>query len=398
MLIKRQDVAKRKGIPSSSSKTDLHTSFATTSHNSVLDESSNDDFTLPNGPISPSTSFASDSIENTSSKLHVTKEKPCHLLKRTVSECHNGNPDVKSTSSQKPEFPHTPAAICPLQCIGENKNGLEDYDVASHAPRWKTLKVIDSNAERTHAIFINERSAGINDLRFPEFFNHDVRFVPGSSEQNIHRTIVISGLPINTSMKTLMNHIRGGAVFDAKLLDTLNITGAKTALVVFLDENAAFAYAEHANMQPITINNEVIQVSVVPTPTWPIPASLRKRINTLGYTRCFEVHNFPDEVSLETLKTKLGSLVLTTTHLESISIDENNVLELRFSSIGFAAHCSEMFTSKLHHRGCNLIWVPDPCAQPLDTLFQESIRPSASFEEDVVVPIVDIVDCSADTE
>lgn len=53
------------------------------------------------------------------------------------------------------------------------------------------------------------------------------------------------------------------------------------------------------------------------------------------------------------------------TALEAMSMDDNGVLGLRFSSIKQAENASVLFTKTARYRGCTVNFLPDPCAQPL---------------------------------
>lgn len=172
-------------------------------------------------------------------------------------------------------------------------------------------------------------------------------------------------------MKGLLDRVRGGMVVDVRLLDTATMTGGKTALVTFLHEHAAMAYEEFAQDHPLDFDGAVAQVTVINTPTWPIPMNLRKNIQGSNHTRCLEVQNFPRNVLPSALKQELAvSPVLKYTGLESMSMSGDGILGLRFSSVKFAAQASAMFGFKSRYRKCSVRFAPDPCAQPLETLLE----------------------------
>lgn len=259
-------------------------------------------------------------------------------------------------------------------------------------PRWSPETIFDSTQDRETAVLINKRSAqaGARDVPFQDFFKHGIRYVPRLYEQDVYRTVAIAGLPLSITMKALLEKVRGGMLVDAKLLDTAKITGSNTALVTFLHERSAMAFEDHAKRHPITVSKIVTRVAVVPTPTWPIPINLRTGIEEYGRTRCFEVHNIPRNISLPTLRQELtASPVMKSDSLECMRLGADRVLGLRFSSIIAAGQSSVLFSKTLRYRGCTVQCIPDPCAQPLETLLGQRTDISEVVEEDTPEPSFD---------
>lgn len=188
-------------------------------------------------------------------------------------------------------------------------------------------------------------------------------------------------------MKALLEKVRGGTVVDAKLLDTAKIIGSNTALVTFLYELSAMAYEDYARLHPITFSNAPARIAVVSSPTWPMPFSLRTAIEKLGHTRCFEVHNFPPNISLPAVRQELTfSPVMKSNSLECMTLGADGVLELRFSSIRAAAQSFALFRKTFRYRDCTVKCIPDPCAQPLETLLKQPTNISTPMEEDTSDP------------
>ena len=256
-------------------------------------------------------------------------------------------------------------------------------------PRWSSEKIFDTAQDRENAIRINRLSSqsGERDISYPDFFKHGIHYVPKLYEQNIYRTVAISGLSPSVTMKSLLEKVRGGMVVDARLLDTAKITGSQTALVTFFHEYSAMAYEEHARHHPIVFSNAVAQILVIPTPTWPMPFTLRSGIEKSGHTRCFEVHKIPRNISLTTVRQELtSSPVMKSNSLECVRLGTDGVLGLRFSSIRAAVRASAMFSKALGYRGCTVKYIPDPCAQPLETLLGQRTATSEAIKEDASEP------------
>ncbi|KAL2046227.1 hypothetical protein N7G274_001674 [Stereocaulon virgatum] len=250
------------------------------------------------------------------------------------------------------------------------KRAAMEVDDVLHSPKIR--------AEATGRFIVPRSSAGF-DTFFPEDLSTPsgpasasaVQFIPGRSERNIYRTVKLCGLPSTVMMKGLLDRVRGGMVVDVKLLDTATMTGGKTALVTFLREHAAMAYEEFAQDHSLDFDGAVAQITVINTPTWPIPMKLRKNIQALSYTRCLEIQNFPRNVLPSALKQELAvSPVLKYNGLESMSMSGDGTLGLRFSSVKFAVRASAMFGLKPRYRKCSVRFAPDPCAQPLETLLE----------------------------
>ena len=256
-------------------------------------------------------------------------------------------------------------------------------------PRWSSEKTFNSAQDREDAIKINKLSSnsGERAMFFPRFFKYGIHYVPRSHEQDIYRTVAISGLSPSVTMKSLLEKVRGGMVVDAKLLNTAKITGSQTALVTFLFEFSAMAYEEHARHHLVAFSKAVAQISVIPTPTWPMSFTLRSGIEKSGHTRCFEVHNFPRNISLTAVRQELtSSPVMKSNSLEAVRLGNDGILGLRFSSITAAVRASALFSRALRYRGCTVKYIPDPCALPLETLLNQLTETSEAVKEDTSEP------------
>lgn len=233
-------------------------------------------------------------------------------------------------------------------------------------PKWFSPQIFSSQAERDGAIDVNRHHAGPNDLRFPDLFRHGIRFSPDPSERDLYRTILVSDLGLNSTIAGLLDKVRGGLVVSAMLLDTVTITGKKTALIVFHHEHEAKACEENAKLHPIAFDGLTARVELVPTPTWPESIMLRKAINDHHHTRCLEVHKFPRRINPSMLRRDLRICsAIASNGIEYIAMRAENILELRFTSIQYAGQAFGILTTYRDYRQCVPRFVPDPCAQPL---------------------------------
>lgn len=238
-------------------------------------------------------------------------------------------------------------------------------------PRWRISETFKSSRERENAASFNRFNGGPNELRYPDLFKYGIRFNPPDSDHDVYRTIIVSGLSPDISLSTVLNHVRGGAIVDAKLLDTINITGKKSALITFLHEHAAMGFEEYTRDNPIIINNVAAQVRVVSQPTWPMRVPLRKAIFDRQHTRCLKVVNFPEQITAQRFRADLDicmDIRMNPDRVTYMQKGKDGLLELQFSSIDWAGHAYGMLSSYRAYRDCTPLFAPDPCAQPVETV------------------------------
>lgn len=271
----------------------------------------------------------------------------------------------------------------------------EKVNASEIEPRWRISETFKSSRERGNAAYVNRLNGGPNELRYPDLFKYGVRFDPPDGDRDVYRTIIVSGLSPDISLGTVLNRVRGGAVVDAKLLDTVNITGKKSALITFLHEYAAMAFEEYTKNNPITINNVAAQVRVVSQPTWPMRVPLRKAIFDHHHTRCLKVVNFPEQITAQRFRADLNicmDIRMNPDRVTYMQKGKDGSLELQFSSIDWAGHAYGMLSSYRAYRDCTPLFAPDPCAQPVETLQgqqMESITDVKSVDDDTTVPDAD---------
>ena len=240
-------------------------------------------------------------------------------------------------------------------------------------PSWKKIITFSSEERRQQTALHHKRSSGPLEYGHPDFFRYGIHFEPEKHERDVYRTILISDLPANSTLREVLSKVRGGTVVDAKLLDTMKMIGAKSALVTFLHEHAAHDYEEYAKTHRIMVNNRVVKIAALPTPTYPMKPGLRTATKDHRHTRCLEVHNFPRRRVSE-VKLRADLRVCPEMHgdrLEYANLRKDGILELHFSSIDHAGRGFGMLTSFRMYSGCKARFVQDPCAQPVETLNQE---------------------------
>lgn len=260
---------------------------------------------------------------------------------------------------------------------------LEKVDISLIEPQWSISKTFDSSQERESAVSFNRRIGGPNELRYPDLFKYGIHYSPSDSERDVYRTVVVSNISPDINLGTLLQHVRGGMVIDAKLLDTVKITGKKSALITFLHEHAAMSFEDYAEENPVVINGVLACVRVVSTPTWPIRIPLRKAIMDHHHTRCLMVYNYPWHISSQKLRNDLTVLEMNTDRLTYMEKRKDGVLELQFSSVDWAGHAFGMLGSYRAYSGCTACFAQDPCARPLENL-EGPVNPFPAEVETVI--------------
>ena len=230
-------------------------------------------------------------------------------------------------------------------------------------------KLFSSVGERHTAIQINRNIAGPEDLIFPDLFRYGVQYMPSLQQSNTLRTISIMNLPPEISRSKLLSSIRGGIIVSVDLLDTVSITGAFSALVVFLHGQDALAFNDFVAENTLHFGGQKACVKLLTTPTWPLSLNLSTAIFQHHHTRCLEVFNYPHSITPAMLRKDLR-LHQSQTHdaIERIQMRSDNVLEIQLMSIQAAGRAYGKLTNMRAYKQCHVVFAKDPCALPLEIL------------------------------
>ena len=295
-----------------------------------------------------------------------------------VPESGDSSPDEPISSATKTvqisPSPNThEQAGPPIPPLTKPEKLPEEVDTSTIEPRWNISKTFKSREECEIAASVNRRNGSRDESKYPDFFRYGIRFSPLDSEHDVYRTIIISNISPGITVGTILNHVRGGIVINATLLDTVKITGKKSALITFLHEHAAMAFEDHANKYPVIIGGVPAQIKVISTPTYPMRITLRKAIFDHRQTRCLEVYNFPEQISAQRLRNDLAICMETNiTYMQK----RKDVLKLEFSSIAYAGLAFDILSGDGGdgtYQCCTPYFVPDPCAQALETINNQQI-------------------------
>ncbi|KAI9715779.1 MAG: hypothetical protein M1812_005778 [Candelaria pacifica] len=252
-----------------------------------------------------------------------------------------------------------------------------------YSPNWGGQNVFKSEKDLNSAVQINGQVAGPYDLRFPDLFRFGLRYRPLERECDVLRTVIISNLPHGATIKAVLELVRGGLVVQATLLDSMSITGSKTAMICFLHALPAAEYVDFTRQHPLQVCGKTIQANLVSTPTWPMPIHLKKAIYDHDHTRCLEIANFPRKISRADLRHDLRiSNSMCTDMIESLDMNPEGILSIRFSGVHYAGQAYGKLTTHRKYLGLRVSRAPDPCALPLATLLEtyENADESAAAE------------------
>ena len=229
----------------------------------------------------------------------------------------------------------------------------------------------DSVDEYHKALRYHQKSCRDADLRFPELFRYGHYFIPGEAGSNSMRSVLISNLPEDISLREVLLRVRGGEIVSAVLANTVKLTGGMTALVQFVHEAAAEEYSSYASAHPITFGDEEkkAEVTLLFTPTFPLSIPSQRRIHEHGQTRCLCIRRCPNTLRLNKLE---RDLACGNRHradsLVDIFIDEKGDLNLEFASISAAGSAYGILTNWRAYKGLDVLFLPDPCSGPLEDL------------------------------
>ncbi|PMD39522.1 hypothetical protein L207DRAFT_634099 [Hyaloscypha variabilis F] len=246
-----------------------------------------------------------------------------------------------------------------------------------------------NNQERKDAVQIHTQAVSSRlrdaEIKYPEFFRYGIRYLPAKDDSNYFRTVMLMNLPLDTSIRDVLNRVRGGEVISAILLNTQAITGSLSARIVFRQEAAAEAYTLYCTSHPLLFHSsdssseiQRAHITHLQTPTFPLSPRHLSRLTTHAQTRCLSIPSFPPSFSLNTLERHLskGSGVRGDM-LAEMWIDEEGTLHLQFSSVFWAGAAFGILTSFAMYRGLEVLFADDPCAGPVEELGEEvAPRPS----------------------
>ncbi|KAL3417947.1 hypothetical protein PVAG01_10957 [Phlyctema vagabunda] len=246
------------------------------------------------------------------------------------------------------------------------------YEPSSNAPHEQTD--LWSDLEEREEFM---RACRQNDVQFREIFRYGIRFTP-EAPAGYKRAIMISNLPRDTELRTVLHKVRGGAVEKATLLNTGTLLGGNVcAMVVFCCAPDAASYRDYVLQHPITFGplNQPAEVEIIPTPTYPAPGVRMPGRYAQGgryaqpKSRALHIECIPAQHTRATLIADIScGNVWRAEGITEAYYDDLSILHLEFSSIDLAGSARAILMSYDRYAGLFVSFADDPCDQPLETL------------------------------
>lgn len=206
-----------------------------------------------------------------------------------------------------------------------------------------------------------ERSK-LEDPLLPAFFKHGISYTPTPEEKNTRRTVIIDNLPVGITLSEVLDHVHGGALFSADLLDTSAISASMTVMLVFVYQNCARDFTASAKANPLVFSERTANVTHLSSHTWPVPVWLQRPIFVNEYTRCIVMRDVPGHVTPFILEAKLRLHQEIETHwVQSVQRLPDRSMQVVFESIRAAARAFVFLTCHAMFRTCRISFAKDPC-------------------------------------
>lgn len=198
---------------------------------------------------------------------------------------------------------------------------------------------------------------------------HAPRFMPSGHSQGYRRTIIVTGLSQDVTLKALAWKVCGGLVVSMKLLDTTKLLGSNSALIQFFEENSALDFVQHCKRVPLMLGDKQIEVKTIDTPTAPVPAPTYYNIIDYYATRCITIDMCPAHLSMNHIRMKLSPHEHTDmSGILEMFEDGAGIIYIAFDSIDAASSARARLNTYSTFRPARAEFKSDPCAVPCSSL------------------------------
>lgn len=190
-------------------------------------------------------------------------------------------------------------------------------------------------------------------------FQFGLRYIPAEGDRDVNRAVTIENLPSDVTLQQLLPSITG-EIFSAHFLNTVSITGSNTAFIVFVTQADTVDFLKNSGGS-LALRATQAKVTLVPTPTYPMAASMARLVFEEGHTRCVCISGVRDTLKGEIRRVLGRSPFLD--HLERI--EDGQVLgdvHARFHSIKVATAAYNLLKSHPSFQKCKLRFL---AARPL---------------------------------
>jgi hypothetical protein len=224
-------------------------------------------------------------------------------------------------------------------------------------PRWAILQnrpLFDDDQELARA-----RRLHGSHQPFSTFWQHPVRYMPASDEKNLCRTLVIDFLPLDTTMRDVLNLIHGGALESIQLFPPIGrVTDFITARVVFHYELPAYDMYIYWQKYGLMVRDQPIRVLQLGY-TYPKNRQLDEDVFIRCYTRILLIDNIGDRV-IQRLPAYLNRQIKMGFIIE-IGQAEDGVTMIEFTSVVEAVKAMRAMQSEEMFHGAVFDFEDDYC-------------------------------------
>jgi hypothetical protein len=224
---------------------------------------------------------------------------------------------------------------------------------SSHSSSQQNIRVVDSDNR-------------------PMFWTYGISYKANPTDKSTFRTVHIGNVGPKVPLEQILGYVRGGSIVSAVLLDSTLTNSAASCLVIFVRASDAAAYVAFVRENPIKIFGKQLEVTLVPSATYPMTQSLMTSIN-LQQTRCICVRNYPVKmIPISNIMYDMhlwGPLDIPS--ILHIYVDDEGTLQIRCGSIDTAGRILSLWRSHQFYRLLKIEFCPDPCAGSLSDLLDQ---------------------------
>ncbi|OHW90593.1 t-complex protein 1 subunit beta [Colletotrichum incanum] len=301
--------------------------------------------------------------------------------------------------TQLPEQPRLlPAETSQLQ---------ESHNVNVDALKWNMDcdDIWESPLQRERALRNNQRATEARQhSQTPGMFLYGIRYIRNQSNQTLtagtgfpdvaSRIIIMTGLPDEVHIQRVLEHVRGGRIFNAHTasMGTGDFSYNHAYIEFAATEDACKFYRYSCSREfgfVIQDGTSVrVRISFPATDSYPLNKSMQASIDE-GSTRCLAIAGFP-VMHLEPILKSVGmahSYTKAITHFDCL---DDGSFEISFSSLKSAIlvrKCileSSLWTCPADKRG--MTFRPDPCDAPLEDLQNSFLPTYPTFDFSIFAP------------
>jgi hypothetical protein len=227
--------------------------------------------------------------------------------------------------------------------------------------QWAMEQLFDDSSEEEVAL-LNLELPGHSKPKNQWLFQYGLRYNPPPIESDIYRTVKIEDLSHDVTLDQVLAQVCCGEVYSANLLNTMGLTGYHTAIVIFLYQKHAVDFAQYAQKEGIFVNGTRARISLINTPTYPIPEKLEDGIWRKGATRCIAMGRVDAKI-LAQIQQELAHSVCKD-YIECFEDGwEEGDISIRFHSIKMAGIGFDLFNGRIKYDDCRVHFVNDPCTR-----------------------------------